>query len=209
MTENRPPLIPGAGFSGPNQNAPRTPAATLQGKEPVSPVDDPKPELETMPAKPKTKAEKEADYLKGLEDVGLDRVAARTIQEAVLVNRYYEEEFSLGGKFTVVLRTRDYADVQRTMRYLEVEVPTYNMAINDLLSRYNLAASLARYGDRVFKFPKKYDGATPDEIETAFTERYEYIMDLPTITVNKLMNLTRTFDLKIAAVFEEGAPEDF
>jgi len=207
MSENRPPLIPGIGFSGPDQNAPRE--ATLPSKESVSPVEDPKSELETTPAKLKSKEEKEKDYLAGLDAVGLDRVAARTIQEAVLVTRHYEEEFSLGGKATVVLRTRGYADVQRAMRYLEVEAPTYNMAINDLIARYNMAASLVRYCDQVFKFPQKREGASTEEIETAFTERYDFIMDLPTIAVDKLMKLTHKFDTKVAAVFEEGAPEDF
>jgi hypothetical protein len=211
MTENRPPLIPGIGFSGPNQNAPREAAPDLPSKpaESVSPTENPEAELATTPAKPKTKEEKEKDYLAGLDAVGLSRVEARTIQEAVLVGRYYEEEFTLGSKATVLLRTRGYADVQRAMRYLEVEAPTYNMAINDLIARYNMAASLVRYCDQTFKFPQKREGATSEEIEKAFMERYDFVMDLPTIAVDKLMKLNHKFDMKVAAVFEEGAPEDF
>lgn len=210
MTETRAPLLPGQ-FSGPATNAPRSaplPSKPEEEAAVVPPAATEKPDEALATIKPKTKEEKEAEYLKGLESVGIDRVQARTIQESVLVNRYYAEEFPI-GKLKIRVRTRGYADVQRAMHFLEVEAPTYNMAIQDLIARYNMAASLERYGETEFEFPQKSAGAKSEDIEAAFHRRLDFIQDLPTVVVDRLMKIVHEFDLKMAAVFNDGAPEDF
>lgn len=212
---NTPPLMPGQ-FSGPPTNSERVSDLPSKSKEEVpnlaqSVPENPDAALQTQPSRPKTKKEKEEEYLRGLEEVGIDRVQARVIMEAVAVKRVYEEEHTVGfgGKITIRIRTRGYRDVQRAMRYLEVESPTYNMAIQDLVARYNMAASLIQYNEMVFDHPQKFEGAKDEEIEDAFDKRLAFVMDLPTVIIDRMMQILHDFDLKVAAVFKDGAPEDF
>ncbi len=219
MEEKTPTPIPGQflGPSGPNE--PRQPR---EKKEPVevpktegtAPADL-KQQLEDLEAemqedaktekpKPLTAEEREAQYLEGLAEVDLDLASARAIMEKILVNDYYEESFMI-GPLPVKLRTRTYSDTLRAQQHLEVENPTYNMSVQDLVARYNVAASLSKYGDNVFEFPTGSDPKT----EQAFKQRLTFVMDRPAIVMAKLMELVYRFDLKMGAVFAEGAPQDF
>lgn len=214
-------------FSGPPGNAPRLPA-DLPRKPPVIPEpvimesvvaaatpgavgetagegDMPDDQLGSRPRTPQEKAEA---YQKGLESVGLTPLEARGILEHVLVNDVYEEDFQM-GPIKVTVRTRSYKDVIRTLRYLELEKPTYAMGINDVMARYNMAASIVAYGGNRFEHPSKKSGATDEQIDDAFNKRLDFIMELPTVALQKLMQITHDFDTKIGAVFAEGAPEDF
>lgn len=207
-------------FSGPPGNAPRSPVelprkAPLETAEPVMPsvaaaVADAgeTAQSEEQPKRPKTAQEKAEDYLKGLESVGLTPVGARGILQQVLVNEKYEETFPM-GPIKVTIRTRSYKDAMRTLRYLELEKPTYAMGINDVLARYNMAASLVAYGENQFEHPSKKEGATEEEVEAAYDQRLNFVIELPTVALQKLMQITHDFDTKINAVFAEGAPEDF
>lgn len=219
MEEKTPTPIPGQ-FLGPTgNNEPRQPR---QKQEPVEVPEtdgtapaDLKKQLEELELemqgdrkkeepKPLTAEEKEALYLEGLEEVGLDLKSARAIMEKILVNDYYEEAFRI-GPLPVKLRTRTYSDTLRAQQHLEVENPTYNMSVQDLVARYNVAASLSKYGDNVFEFPTDSDQKT----EAAFRQRLQFVMGRPAIVMAKLMELVYRFDLKMGAVFAEGAPQDF
>jgi len=216
MVENK--SVPLVGqFSGPSDNSPRTPAelprksVITSGEPPTVPrpsEGDPGEQNERQDNRPKTPQEKAADYQQGLIAVGVSPVVARGILEKVLVESYYEETCKL-GPLQVSVRTRSYNDVMRTLRFLELEKPTYSMGINDVVARYNMAASLVSYGDQKFRFPTKKGGATEDMIEEAFHERLSFILDLPVVAMNRLMQIVHDFDEKISAVFAEGGPEDF
>jgi hypothetical protein len=158
--------------------------------------------------RPKTPKEKAEDYAAGLAAVGLTHLQARGILEKVLVNGDYEERIKL-GPVPVVICTRKYSDVLRTLHFLELEKPTYAMSINDVVARYNMAASLVSFGDKTFERPSKKEGATDDAVEAAFHYRLSFVMDLPVVTSDRLMQIVHDFDQRIGAVFAEGAPEDF
>lgn len=219
MIEDKVPLV--GQFSGPSENAFRAPASLPRKQVVASGVpgadklveelknDSTKVEsTEEVATRPKTPKEKETEYLTGLAAVGVPAVEARSILEAVLVKDQYVETFRM-GPLAVTLTTRNYADVLRTLRYLELEKPTYSLGINDLVARYNMAASLVGYGDHKFEHPSKKTGATDEEVDVAFHVRLAFILELPVVAVNKLMQLTHDFDKKIEAVFADGAPEDF
>jgi len=142
-----------------------------------------------------------------LQKVGLSLGDARLIMDTILTNGYYEETVAFNTEKKVVLRTRTYEDTLRAQKFLELESPTFPIAINDLIARYNTAASLARFGDQDFSKPE--GDKTPDSVEAAFERRYEFLMRLPTVVVVKLMGLVHKFDIKMQAVFDEGAPKDF
>jgi len=220
MPEKTPTPIPGQflGPAGPNE--PRQPR---QKTEPAAPAEtngtapvDLKKQLEELEkelheeagkekeVKPLTAEEKEALYTKGLEEAGLTLPEARAIMEKILVNDFYEESFTI-GPLPVKLRTRTYSDTLRAQQHLEVENPTYNMSVQDLVARYNVAASLSKYGDNIFEFPTDSEQKT----EAAFQQRLAFVMGRPAIVMAKLMELVYRFDLKMGAVFAEGAPQDF
>lgn len=213
--ETKAPLV--GQFSGPPGNGPRV-AAEL----PRKPVPQPAKEELTPPEvavakeekkdesrpRPRTPQEKAKAYQEGLAAVGISGEEARGILEKVLVNGFYEESKKM-GPIEVVIRTRNYKDVTRTLRFLELEKPTYAIGINDVVARYNMAASLSKYGDTVFVHPSKRNKATEDDIENAFHERLAFVMELPTAAADRLQQLVYDFDQKIGAAFAEGAPEDF
>jgi hypothetical protein len=214
LDEKKAPLV--GQFSGPPGNVPRTPSS-LPRKPPAEdpPVPEGKEETgkeskvqEDDTPRAKTPQEKASDYAKGLKSVGLSPEEARAILEMVLVSDNYEESRKM-GPIEVVIRTRNYKDANRTLRFLELEKPTYALGINDLIARYNMAASLVSYGKNVFSHPSKKNGASDEEIENAFHERLAFVFELPVVAVDKLQQLVYDLDQKIGAVFAEGAPEDF
>lgn len=221
MQETKTPPLVGQ-FNGPPGNAVRSPvdlprkpapAATPEGAEKIeealkaTAAEKAEKKSEDTP-RVKTPQEKAADYQKGLEAVGLSGPEARAIMEAVLVNDIYEETVKLGS-VPVKIRTRLYEDMLRTLRYLELEKPTYAMGIGDVVARYNMAASLSSWGDKVFDHPTVDKGSSGEEVEAAFHRRLVFLMGKPIPAVDRLMQHLHDFDEKVRAVFAEGAPEDF
>ena len=207
MSEETKMKVPGdfMGPSGPNEpRLPRKdPAEESKGEleqlqEEMSATSTPEEKKSLSPA------ELEKQYKDGLTEVNLDITGARSIMENILIQDYYEESYRI-GPLPVKLRTRTYADTLRAQQHLEVENPTYNMSVQDLVARYNVAASLSLYGDNKFEFPT----GTGSEVEKAFQQRLTFIMSRPAIVMAKLMELVYRFDIKMAAVFAEGAPQDF
>jgi len=205
-------------FMGPTGNGPRVPREEKKEAPKVPPIlENPEEEINKLERelteepeedRPLTTEEKEQAYLTGLKEVGLSIEKARSIMEQVLIKGYYEEAERI-GPITVRIRTRSYNDTLRAQRYLEAENPTYNMNVQDLVARYNIAASLVQYGDNTFYHPEDDPSASTDNIESAFADRLRFVMGRPAIVVSKLMALVYQFDLKIASVFSEGAPQDF
>lgn len=163
--------------------------------------------------RPLTPEEKAKRYLEGLAAVELSQGEARAILDAVLFNDYYEETLEVARGVMATLRTRTYTDTQRMLRMVEAEAPQIPTHYNDILARCNVAASLVEYNKKRFSMPIRTEDMTRDAFrkleEEAFQDRLEYVMNLPTPVMAKLMNMVAKFDNKIFAVFEEGAPEDF
>lgn len=197
-------------FKGPQQNAVRGAAKSAPEKTP----DDKKLE-ETLgiidkeilgdadKQDGKKGEEKPETYEEGLASVGLDLAQARAIMEEILVNNMYKETFYIQS-LPVVLRTRSYHDTVRLHRFLTAENPAYQASIQDVIARHNLAASLAKYGDKEFDFPDDEKAA-----EEAFDKRMTFVETRNALVVGRLMKLVYDFDNKLAKVFADGAPQDF
>ena len=193
-------------FSGPQNNSARLPRKEPEAEPtPEEAVAVAMNELDKATAPPSPE-DIEKNYMEGLKAVGLDIAGARRIMEDIVVNDYYEEKVKLGS-VSVVLRTRSYNDTVRMTRFLEVEAPTYQAGVQDLIARYNTVSSLVSFGERAFNLPK--DPLNSKEVEASFDERYSYLLGKPAAIVGRLMDLVYRFDLKIQAVFSEGAPQDF
>jgi hypothetical protein len=192
-------------FSGPQDNAPRLP--TLKKKEvPVTAA--PAQESEKSPDPEKKPEDIYAEFHSGLEKASIDIVKAREIMDQVLEKTYYTETHNL-RKTEIVIRSRNYRDTLRTQRFLEAESPSYAVNVDEIIMRYNTAASLVRFGQRAFDHPEDDDKSSDTQIEEAFDQRLRFVQTLPSVVVGKLGTLVYNMDLKLQAVFAEGAPEDF
>ena len=161
--------------------------------------------------KPLTPEQLQEQYYKGLEAVGVTVDEARRILDEILFEKYHEETFKLNSKRSFKLRTRVYRDVERALRRIEAEAPTLPSHFEDLLCRYNVAASLAAFGDDTYSFPDrtKDKNVTAEAVEDAFEQRWEVVMSLPTAVFHRIHQSLVKFDLKMQAILAEGAPEDF
>jgi hypothetical protein len=196
-------------FKGPAENSPRLPrkdSPPVQSKEDkaieesMAIVD--KEILQPM-LKEGTPEQIAESYEEGLKSVDLTLSQARMIMEKILVDNYYEETMYIQS-LPVTFRTRSYNDTVRLHQFLTAESPTYQASVQDLIARHNLAASLAKFGDREFRFPDDYK-----ESAAAFEERMEFVKSRVEFTVTRLMELVYKFDNKLAKVFANGAPQDF
>jgi hypothetical protein len=195
-------------FSGPKDNAPR--AASLPGKQKDKVEESLDIIAELAGSKPPVDEKvlsKEEQYEKNLVEFGITLRAARAIMEQMVTKGFYEEDFKV-GPITCTLRTRVYEDLVRTQRLLEVERPEYASAVQEMLNRYNTAASLVRYGEYTFEHPDAMV-ATEEDLEAAFDKRMHFVKRLPALISVKVMQFSYEFDRKMIAVFGEGAPQDF
>jgi len=194
MNEPVAPLI--GTFKTPLENKERLPRKEEEVPLPAE-LAEKKTEEKVADEPPKSRTQ---TYEEGLARVKLTKSEARLIMDTLLSNGYYEESEKL-GRLTVKIRTRNYQDTLRAQRTLELEQPQYPMSVNEILARYNVAASISAYGATVF--------VEKDDPEKAFQERLDFLMKLPGIVFQKLHEMVFKFDQKINAVFADGAPEDF
>jgi hypothetical protein len=195
-------------FSGPRDNAPR--AANLPSKQKEK-IEESLGIISEMAGDkadvPEKKLSPEESYENNLKEFDLTLRDARSIMEQMVTKGHYSEEFKL-GPITCVLRTRVYEDLIRTQRLLEAERLEYSSSVQEVLNRYNTAASLVRYGEIIFEHPDP-QVASELEIEEAFETRLKYVRRLSQLVSVKLMQFSYEFDRKMMAVFGDGAPQDF
>lgn len=190
-TEMKVPLLAGVGV-GPAGNAPRVAREELVEETPDVPLE-----------KGKDKAEL---YRERLRKAGITETEARKVMDEVLFGGAHIRSVHLTPEFQVELTTRAYGDTLRVMRVLEAEAPTFQMHVNDVIARYNLAASLHRYGDTAFSSRDAKDAAKDEE---AFQERLDFILSLPEMAVRRLIDELTKFDTELSLIFSEGSVEDF
>lgn len=204
-TKDGMPII-GANFVGPKDNAPRS--SNLQSKKIEESLEEiAKIAAPTDPDGEEKVLSQEEQYFKNLADRKIDIKEARHVMEQMVTKGYYEESFKIGPA-TLTLRTRVYEDMVRAQQRLDQERPEYATAVQELLNRYNTAASLVRYGDHYFDHPDPLT-ATEEELEKAFEPRLRLLKRLPLYVSLKMQQFCFDFDQKMIAIFGEGAPQDF
>lgn len=144
------------------------------------------------------------DYLKQHE-ISEDKAAC--IVDDILTQNFYEEEFKLSKRSSVRFRTRTQKDIRRLSMTLQIERPLYENAMNELVARYNLAASLSMFNGKVFSFPKT--GADDKAFEDSFDERLKVVESMPSPIFALLCTKLAKFDVMVQIVMREGCVENF
>jgi hypothetical protein len=190
------PLMSGVG-KGPAGNVPRAPASKKV---------ETSAENQEKNKSPEEEVDKAEQYRKRLKDAGITPAKAREILDEVLHNGAYVRQIKLAANFVVELATRVYGDTVRVSRVIESEAPAFGMHVNDIIARYNLAASLHRYGNTTFTARDPKDS---EKDEAAFQERLSFVMGLPEPVIRRLLDELNRFDDEMSFILSEGAIEDF
>jgi hypothetical protein len=204
-------------FSKPLADPKGTPKAPERTEEPrtLPPAEGPGVDkLNTAEVRLKEKAEETEAALKPkmsyeaqLKAHGISMEEAAKIVDDVLFKGYYSEEIKVSSRVSVVFRTRQARDTERTFTYLEIHKPVYEQHYNEAISKHSLAAALERLGEDRFSFPDRKEGS--DKIEDAFQERWAYVNALPDPVLRLLFLKMGKFDEKVRVVLQEGAIENF
>lgn len=191
---------------GPSATATPTPDPDKAVAVPVEP-DTRQPEAVVEKTIEDLKAQQDAEaaltpaerYQKRLAEANISMVDATAIYDAVLGKGYYEEYVRLGKSGRAVFRTRLYEDSLRIQTALEFQKPQLVITQDELITRYNMAASLYEWQGKVI--PHKTD----KDFENALTT----VRQLPGPVYNLLALALSKFDQKVMTVFSEGAAENF
>lgn len=163
-------------------------APSAAAEEPADPTAD-KPEEELTPKE---------RYARRLKDAGIMLHIAQTIFDAVVSKGYYEEYVKIGSS-RATLRTRLYDDHLRLQTALEAVRPGLVLTQEDMITRYNLAASLYEWQGVALKH------TTDDDFDAIM----EKVKRLPAPIYSLLVQRLSEFDRKVMLVFSEGATDSF
>lgn len=138
-------------------------------------------------------------YQENLKKLKIDLKTAELIYDTVLTKGYYEEYVRLRGNHRAVFRTRSYEDHLRLQTVLEMQKPQLALSQDELITRYNLAASLYEWDGKALKH------GTDDDFDAIMA----ILRKMPAPLFSVLARELSKFDAKIMAVFAEGADENF
>jgi hypothetical protein len=187
-------------FRGVEQNKPRPPPApeqTTEEKEETA-KDEAVVSAEAMVADLEFLTPVER-YRARLKEMKIDLKDAEHIYDAVLANGFYEEYVRLRGNRRAVFRTRSYEDHLRLQTILELQRPQLAISQDELITRYNLAASLFEWDGKPLKH------GTDEDFDAVLA----LIRKFPGPVFSVLARELSKFDAKVMAVFDEGADENF
>ncbi len=186
-------------FRGSEQNKPRPPPAA----EPATPVAEPSeaavPGVEEALAKDLDFLTPAERYRERLKQMKIELKDAEAIYDGVLAKGFYEEYVRLRGDQRAVFRTRMYEDHLRLQTVLEMQKPQLAISQDELITRYNLAASLYEWNGKALKH----------ETDEDFDAVMKLVRKLPGPIFTLLSRELSKFDSKVMAVFAEGADENF
>jgi hypothetical protein len=134
-----------------------------------------------------------------LNDLGVSKEEAFKIVDEVMNKGTFTRAYAVTKKTTVEFRTRNFSDHERLQHAIEADSPQFMGTMSIIMSKYNLAASLARYGTQTFELNK--DGIP----EKAF----DFIAKLPYMVFTVLLRKLQKFDELVLTVMDDGALENF
>lgn len=138
----------------------------------------------------------ELTYEQKLAKCDIDKARALHILDNMFVQGYHEETYKITGNVLVTFRTRKTMDQDRLLNRIEAENPQFPATVSNLVSQYNLAASIQHYMDKDFS-------------DAGFKERFHFVSDLPDTILRLLCIKLAKFDSMILCVLDEGAIENF
>lgn len=180
-------------FRSKPENAPRTTTVTPAEPPPTASATD----ASTVPPAPVEDTPKER-YRKRLEEAKISWSEAAAIYDAVIEKGYYQE-FVKVGQHKAVFRTRLYDDTLRLQAALESARPTLVVTQEDMITRYNLAASIYEWkGDKL-----------PHANDDDFDKILDLLKKMPGPLFSLLAQKLAEFDRKTMLIFSEGATDSF
>ena len=144
------------------------------------------------------------------EELGFEELTqedAAKILDAVITNGMYEETYRM-GKLVVKMRTRNTSDADRVIEAIQDFKPETNGTLSHLIARMNLAASISTFGDKEFNFSTPNDG-NRDQLEVEFTERYNFLSNVPSQLFFSLTQILEKFDRRVQLSCDPRAIENF
>lgn len=182
----------------------------MQGSNPLSPQEEkiisedslPNPEeklsgldraLDDLAAAP------ELTYEERLAKMNIDMDTAMKIIDTLLEKGEFLKTYRLTKKTSVTFRTRGVRAQDRLQEKIEDERPAFMGTMGLIMSKMNLAASLAKFGDKEFKLNAHGE---PKDAE-------KFVRNLPYPIFNLLLQKLRKFDELVLTVLDEGAVENF
>lgn len=134
-----------------------------------------------------------------LKELDITQEEAFKIIDIMMTKGHYEKTYPVTKKVSVTFRTRDFDAHERTQKALEADSPQFYGTVSMIMSKYNLAASLRRYGTRDFK-PNKQGQPV---------EAFNFIAGLSYMVFSLLLQKLAKFDELVLTVMDEGALENF
>lgn len=180
---------PKSSFAAPPVEKPAMPEK-VEAKEPEQDIADAANVPEEL-----TPAER---YRRRLEASKITLDEATTIFDAVLEKGFYEEYVNIRGQ-RAVFRTRTYEDQLRLQTVLEAAAPRLQGTLDDIVARYNLAASLYEWRGKIIKHDNDED----------FEKILTMLRRMPGPLISLLTEALYKFDAKIMVIFSEGATDSF
>lgn len=191
-------------FRGAEQNKPRPPPAQESEEKEDPPKEEPAKTADAVSSAEALIANLDfltpvERYRERLKEMKIDIKDAENIYDAVLSKGYYEEYVRFRGNRRAVFRTRAYEDHLRLQTILEMQKPQLAISQDELITRYNLAASLFEWDGKPLKH----------ETDEDFDAVLALIRKFPGPIFSVLARELSKFDAKVMAVFDEGADENF
>jgi len=147
------------------------------------------------------------NYRTFLKEQGITEEEAAVIVDNLVTKGFHQEEMRLTKKVSVTLRTRRHEDGLRLTAAMRIQQPIYNDAIDELTTRYNMAASLVKYGNDVFEHADR--DADESKQEELFDQRLKYVEKLAGPVFTIISTKLSRFDWKVMAVMQDGVAENF
>lgn len=187
-------------FRSKPDNAPRkTPEPAPEAPaEKAEKVEDAPVEAAAAPEKSEEEMTPKERYAKRLKDADIPLHIAQAIFDAVVSKGYYEEYVKVGSS-RATLRTRLYDDHLRLQTALEATRPGLVLTQEDMITRYNLAASLYEWRGEALKHD------TDDDFDAVMDK----VKRLPAPIYSMMVQRLAEFDRKVMLVFSEGATDSF
>lgn len=142
---------------------------------------------------------KEMTYEQRLKEINITMGDAAKIIDDLMTEGEFQKTYKLTKKTQVTFRTRGFRDQERLQNKIEEERPNYLGTVGMLMSRMNLASSLAQMGDKKFVLDPK------GEPKAAM----QFVRKLPYPIFNLLLQKLSKFDELVMTVLDEGAVENF
>lgn len=138
----------------------------------------------------------EFTYEQKLEKHGLEKEQAMEILDSMFSRGFFEKTFKVAGAAQVTFRTRLSEDQDRLLQRIEAEAPQFPASVSNLVSKYNLAASLREFKGTNF-------------VKADFKQKYDFVSNLPDIVLRILCVKLARFDEMMLDVMDEGAIANF